>query len=610
MVTRDMVRLGGNIRRDEIKQLVKDIDNYLESVRGEDFYVPYNSASVREKNLNREQKAITECFKSRFKDEIDRLCFPEEAQKIEIALAFSSRYWNNLVMHPSISYSESTKEDLRTLREVEEFIGNEERLKQLDDFEALYQSEDFERYTTDLQLKRQSRWIGYGNQKEKNYFNMHNGDAENTRLYEKEMHFVKGSGKYSDFFARRLELMDKLRRTGNLSPEEMKEWANLERNPFDYGREPVGIMELGRINEELGIIKGEDADKVFPEWAHMRDQKEKQERKLEALLKKVKEEKAMGGSSLEASLDPLERGELRQYEIKQLVKDIDNYLESVRGEDFYVPYNSGSVREKNLKREQKAITECFESRFKDEIDRLCFPEEAQKIEMVFALSTKYWNNLVMQPSIGYSESTKNDLEELRKAEEFIGNKERLKQLDKLEALYQSEDFERYAADLQLKRSSRWLGYGTQKEKNYFNMHNGDAENTRLYEKEMHYVKESGKKYNDFFARRLELMDKIRRTGNLSPEEMKEWANLERNPFDYGREPVGIVELGRINEELGIIKGEDADKVFPEYAHVRKQEREAEVQKGLAEWQERANAGRARGGNASPEREAPEAGRDR
>ncbi|MGI6588698.1 MAG: hypothetical protein ACOX2N_08025 [Peptococcia bacterium] len=444
MVTRDMVRLGGNIRRGEIKQLVKDIDNYLESVRGEDFYLLYNSGSVREKNLKREQKAITECFESRFKDEIDRLCFPEEAQRIEIALAFSSRYWNNLIMHPSISYSESTKEDLRTLREVEEFIGNEKRLKQLDDFEALYQSGDFERYATDLQLKRQSRWMGYSNQKEKNYFNMHNCDAENTRLYEKEMHFVKGSGKYSDLFARRLELMDKVRRTGNLSPEEMKEWANLERNPFDYGKEQIGIVELGRINEDLGIIKGEDADKVFPEYAHVRDQKEKQERKLEALLKKVKEERAMGGSSLETSLDPLERGELRQYEIKQLVKDIDNYLESVRGEDFYLPGNSDSIKRANYYREQVALKECFEWRFRNEIDRLCsIPKE---LERSFYVSTEYWHLLdvseLKKPRRSELEVGSELLDDLRKVEEFIGNPKRLRKVEALERLYQTKQYEK------------------------------------------------------------------------------------------------------------------------------------------------------------------------
>ncbi|MDD2433299.1 MAG: hypothetical protein PHX01_06375 [Clostridia bacterium] len=173
--------------------------------------------------------------------------------------------------------------------------------------------------------------------------------------------------------------------------------------------------------------------------------------------------------------------------------------------------------------------------------------------------------------------------------------------------------------------------------------------------------ESKKEIAQWKAERMEAKDlwaELREKGrDFSPEKMKRLAELERHPFGGD----GIVELGRLNYEYRIIVQHD-DKIFPEYARVRKEIREKEVKEAVAkvrdaakkdhevligkpgsgliwkmppgeyerlfgkgetkdkmnkdtgrplnEWQKRANAGRARGGNASQERKAPEAGRGR
>ena len=120
------------------------------------------------------------------------------------------------------------------------------------------------------------------------YFATNNSDAVNTNIYTREMEGIefllyfeakapKGKGKFNsrefrqckEFFELRAKLWDELRREGaQFSKEKMLLLATLERIADSKEQKNRGIVELGRINAELGIIT-ENAAKIFPEYARI-----------------------------------------------------------------------------------------------------------------------------------------------------------------------------------------------------------------------------------------------------------------------------------------------------------------------------------------------------
>jgi hypothetical protein len=322
-------------------------------------------------------------------------------------------------------------------------------------------------------------------------------------------------------------------------------------------------------------------------------------------------------------------------EIKRLEKRIEEYLEStVRGVDFYTLHKPRSIKEEMFDRELNGISQCFshDSPFKTDLDRLT-PEEARQLENKFIdRACKWHTNVTLASPI--STNIREFKEKVMDVEKNVLNLLRQNMLHKVSYFYGRNDHNsvRDELDSDVKKMARRERDLLTEDKDYFNMNNSEYTNKKLFKRAMEaveycYSDNSYPTYKDRcteeeFAEmkkdskdREKLMDKLRRMGpNFSVKEMKDLAALERSSFAERGEMVGIVELGRINEELGIIK-DDADRVFPEWTRVReyihKQDREAEVQKrNLAQWQEQANAGGSREGNASQERKAPEAGRDR
>jgi len=122
---------------------------------------------------------------------------------------------------------------------------------------------------------------------------------------------------------------------------------------------------------------------------------------------------------------------------------------------------------------------------------------------------------------------------------------------------------------------------------YFAVNNSDDENTNKYNREMDGIKfilyfENQSKVNkrkftrkeiqqakEFFILRAKLWDGFRREGiRFSKEKLILLATLERVADGFYQKNRGIVELGRINAELGIIT-ENENQIFPEYARISK-----------------------------------------
>ena len=149
-------------------------------------------------------------------------------------------------------------------------------------------------------------------------------------------------------------------------------------------------------------------------------------------------------------------------------------------------------------------------------------------------------------------------------------------------------------------------------RSYFATNNSDIENTNIYNKEIDGInfilffetqsKENRNKFTkkelwqtqqakEFFKLRAKLWDELRREGaRFSKERMILLTTLERIADSFYQKNRGIVELGRMNAELGIIT-ENADRIYPEYTRISKlieQETfyEKRKQKELSESEER------------------------
>lgn len=255
------------------KIVLTKIDNYIDTILAEDdIYNPYNRylpEDLKERLINKKNLALTKAFE-KYEKEIENVFYRRE---VLWEYAASMKRFDQY----ALSYQNHIPDYvLQSIEEYEQQIGNSRRLEVLKEIKTFYENPDFQKYALDNNLKAWSRYEDYQYRLEKNYYHTNNYQAENQRLFTKEMHFIEQPefAKHRELFKRRAVLWDELRRTGaDFSPEKMKELAELERNPLDNDSYKIGIVELGHINAELKIIKA-DAEIVFPEYYYIKEKQE------------------------------------------------------------------------------------------------------------------------------------------------------------------------------------------------------------------------------------------------------------------------------------------------------------------------------------------------
>lgn len=179
----------------------------------------------------------------------------------------------------------------------------------------------------------------------------------------------------------------------------------------------------------------------------------------------------------------------------------------------------------------------------------------------------------------------------------VENNERVEILKKMESNYFSVQYE---LDGKIKREARTVYY--REKEGYFQFDNSEEKNKELLDHELVVIEKLGSEYPVYqkriseqeyeqflvmYQKRAKLYDQFRKEGpRFSPEKMQELVLLERSPFAERSEKVGILELGRINKEFGIIK-EGSAEVFPEYTWLSKHFPEitevAKQRRNVAEW---------------------------
>jgi len=147
---------------------------------------------------------------------------------------------------------------------------------------------------------------------------------------------------------------------------------------------------------------------------------------------------------------------------------------------------------------------------------------------------------------------------------------------KIYTLFKMNKVKEYDADIK----SYTRGTDQKVRKEYFSQHNTADDNSHIYNNEMAKIdsllqvakstltKKEYKLLKNFLETRAKLWHELRTKGvHFSQEKLLLLATLERVSLE--RDNRGIIELGRLNAELGLIK-DSAEKIFPEYDRIYKQ----------------------------------------
>lgn len=252
--------------RKGVKELIREIDREIETVvRGEAFYNLYHSYETRKKMYQREIDYTDYCLGKKYKARFEALGLSRnDIESLRDLLAFQQEGFQHE------SYFDFFGAERKWFyNEVEKELGNNKRRDLIRAREIL---EEHENYEADRSINKLVRWDKSEHWSDGRFYRINNSPEENERLMDQNMRAIRlvfrredsSQGERAQKCAR---LWAELRETGAaFSPEKMKELAQLEKSPFINYRGLNGIVELGRINRELGIIKPPQDKVIFSEY--------------------------------------------------------------------------------------------------------------------------------------------------------------------------------------------------------------------------------------------------------------------------------------------------------------------------------------------------------